>query len=199
MAKKTDDDDVRKLTKAMEETLSGKRFQHTLGVAYTAAAMAMKYEVDVKKALIAGLLHDCAKCMSDEKLLKLSEKENIEVTEVERRNPYLLHAKVGAMLAAKEYGIDDEEILDAITYHTTGRPGMTDLEKIVFVADYVEPGRDKAPNLAKVRKLAFEDLDETVRKILKDTLKYLEEEKESDFEIDPMTAKTYEYYQKKEK
>ncbi len=198
MVKKTEDD-VRKLTKAMEETLSGKRFQHTLGVAYTAAAMAMKYEVDVKKALIAGLLHDCAKCMSDEKLLKLSEKENIEVTEVERRNPYLLHAKVGAMLAAKEYGIDDEEILDAITYHTTGRPGMTDLEKIVFVADYVEPGRDKAPNLAKVRKLAFEDLDETVRKILKDTLKYLEEEKESDFEIDPMTAKTYEYYQKKEK
>ncbi len=198
MAKKTDDD-VRKLTKAMEETLSGKRFQHTLGVAYTAAAMAMKYEVDVKKALIAGLLHDCAKCMSDEKLLKLSEKENIEVTDVERRNPYLLHAKVGAMLATKEYDIDDEEILDAITYHTTGRPGMTDLDKIVFVADYVEPGRDKAPNLAKVRKLAFEDLDGAVRRILKDTLKNLEGEKGSDSEIDPMTAKTYEYYQKKEK
>ena len=133
MAKKTDDD-VRKLTKAMEETLSGKRFQHTLGVAYTAAAMAMKYDVDVKKALIAGLLHDCAKCMSDEKLLKLSEKENIEVTDVERRNPYLLHAKVGAMLASKEYDIDDEEILDAITFHTTGRPGMTDLDKIVHLA-----------------------------------------------------------------
>jgi predicted HD superfamily hydrolase involved in NAD metabolism len=198
VAKKTDDD-VRKLTKAMEETLSGKRFQHTLGVAYTAAAMAMKYEVDVKKALIAGLLHDCAKCMSDEKLLKLSEKENIEVTDVERRNPYLLHAKVGAMLATKEYDIDDEEILDAITYHTTGRPGMTDLDKIVFVADYVEPGRDKAPNLAKVRKLAFEDLDGAVRRILKDTLKNLEGEKGSDSEIDPMTAKTYEYYQKKEK
>ena len=198
MAKKTDDD-VRKLTKAMEETLSGKRFQHTLGVAYTAAAMAMKYDVDVKKALIAGLLHDCAKCMSDEKLLKLSEKENIEVTDVERRNPYLLHAKVGAMLASKEYDIDDEEILDAITFHTTGRPGMTDLDKIVFVADYIEPGRDKAPNLAKVRKLAFEDLDGAVRRILKDTLKYLEGEKGSDSEIDPMTAKTYEYYQEKEK
>ena len=198
MAKKTDDD-VRKLTKAMEETLSGKRFQHTLGVAYTAAAMAMKYDVDVKKALIAGLLHDCAKCMSDEKLLKLSEKDNIEVTDVERRNPYLLHAKVGAMLARKEYDIEDDEILNAITYHTTGRPGMTDLEKIVFVADYIEPGRDKAPNLDKVRKLAFEDLDGTVRKILKDTLKYLEGEKGGDGEIDPMTAKTYEYYQKKEK
>ena len=198
MAKKTEDD-VRKLTKAMEETLSGKRFQHTLGVAYTAAAMAMKYGVDMKKALVAGLLHDCAKCMSDEKLLKLSEKENIKVTDVERRNPYLLHAKVGAMLANKEYDIDDEEILNAITYHTTGRPGMTDLEKIVFVADYMEPGRDKAPNLEKVRKLAFEDLDEAVRKILKDTLKYLEEEKGSDFEIDPMTAMTYEYYKKKEK
>jgi len=198
VAKKTEDD-VRKLTKAMEETLSGKRFQHTLGVAYTAAAMAMKYGVDMKKALVAGLLHDCAKCMSDEKLLKLSEKENIEVTDVERRNPYLLHAKVGAMLANKEYDIDDEEILNAITYHTTGRPDMTDLEKIVFVADYMEPGRDKAPNLEKVRKLAFEDLDEAVRKILKDTLKYLEEEKGSDFEIDPMTAMTYEYYKKKEK
>lgn len=196
MAKKTDDE-IRKLTKAMEDALSGKRYQHTLGVAYTAASMAMKYDVDVKRAVIAGLLHDCAKCLSDEKLLKIAEKEGLEITESERKSPYLLHAKVGALYAEKEYDVDDQEILSSIKYHTTGRPGMTDLEKIVFVADYIEPSRDKAPNLAKMRKLAFEDLDKTVRLILKDTLEYLKE-KGSEDEIDPMTAVTYEYYRKKE-
>ena len=188
MAKKTDDE-IRKLTKAMEDALSGKRYQHTLGVAYTAASMAMKYDVDVKRAVIAGLLHDCAKCLSDEKLLKIAEKEGLEITESERKSPYLLHAKVGALYAEKEYDVDDQEILSSIKYHTTGRPGMTDLEKIVFVADYIEPSRDKAPNL--------EDLDKTVRLILKDTLEYLKE-KGSEDEIDPMTAVTYEYYRKKE-
>lgn len=183
--------DLKKIRKAMEKCQDAKRFEHTLGVAYTAAALAMRYDGDIKNAQIAGLLHDCAKCLSDEKRLSICEKHNISMTEIERRNPFLLHAKVGSFLAMEEYKIKDSDIIHAILNHTTGRPGMSLLEKIIFIADYIEPGRKNAPNLAEIRKLAFEDLDAALLKILSDTLEYL---KSTDGEIDPMTARTYEYY-----
>ena len=194
MAKK-DDEQLKKLTKAMEEVQTGKRFQHTLGVEFTAAAMAMKYGLSVYNAQIAGLLHDCAKCLSDEKLIKICNKNNLPVSDVEKRNPYLLHGKAGAFLAKSEYGIDDQDVLNAIEWHTTGRPGMSDLEKIVFIADYIEPGRKNAPNLEEVRKMAFEDLDCTMIRILQDTLNYLKASDKG--EIDPKTMETYEYYQRR--
>lgn len=193
MAKK-EDDIFKKLTKAMEEMQSGKRFQHTVGVEYTAAAMAMRFGVDVNSARLAGLLHDCAKPLEDEKLLKICEKYNLPVSEIECRNPYLLHGKVGACLAKEKYEVTDEDVLNAISWHTTGRPGMSDLEKIIFIADYIEPNRKDAPNLQEVRKLAFDDLDKTLIRILKDTMDYLNGGKR---EIDPMTLKTYEYYSKR--
>lgn len=192
MAKNTDDL-IKRLTKAMEEELTGKRFLHTLGVEYTAAALAMKYDVPLLNAQVAGLLHDNAKCLSDEKQLKICEKNHLHVSDVEKRNPYLLHGKVGAFLAKTEYGIEDDDILNAITWHTTGRPDMSVLEKIIFVADYIEPGRKEAPGLEEIRKLAFEDLDRAMIRILEDTLSYLGS---GDREIDPMTRKTYEFYVK---
>lgn len=183
--------DLKKIRKAMEKCQDAKRFEHTLGVAYTAASLAMRYDGDIKNAQIAGLLHDCAKCLSDEKRLSICEKHNISMTEIERRNPFLLHAKVGSFLAMEEYKIKDPDIIHAILNHTTGRPGMSLLEKIIFIADYIEPGRKHAPNLKEIRKLAFENLDAALIKILSDTLEYL---KSTDGEIDPMTARTYEYY-----
>lgn len=182
---------IKKIRKAMEKTLDPRRFEHTLGVAYTAAALAMRYDCDVVKAETAGMLHDCAKCMSNEKRLKICEKHNISVTEIERRNPFLLHAKVGSYIAMEKYGIHDGDIIQAILNHTTGRPDMTLLEKIVYIADYIEPGRKQAPNLGQIRKLAFIDLDEALFKILEDTLVYL---KQAEGDIDPMTQKTYEFY-----
>ena len=166
-------DILKKLTKEMQKVQDPKRFTHTLGVEYTAAALAMRYGEDVERAQIAGLLHDCAKCMENDKLLSACEKYHLPVTDVEKRNPYLLHARVGSYLAKKEYKIEDPEILSAILYHTTGRPGMTLLEKIIFTADYIEPGRKQAPNLTQIRHLAFTDLDAAVTKILEDTLEYL--------------------------
>ena len=183
--------DIIKLRKAMKKVQDNKRFEHTLGVAYTAAALAMRYEEDILKAQIAGLLHDCAKCLKDEKILNICKKENMSISEIERRNPYLLHAKAGAVLAKEKYNIDDEDIINAIYNHTTGRPEMSRLEKIIFIADYMEPGRKSAPNLALIRKMAFEDLDSTLCKILQDTLAYL---KKSDCEIDPATEITWNYY-----
>lgn len=187
---------IKKIRKAMEKSLDPKRFEHTLGVAYTAAALAMKYDCDIQKAEIAGMLHDCAKCMSNEKRLNICSKHNIRVNEIERRNPFLLHAKVGSYIAMQKYNIHDKDIINAILNHTTGRPDMSTLEKIIYVADYIEPGRKQAPNLTVIRKLAFEDLDEALYRILEDTLVYLNGE---DGEVDPMTQKTYDFYKEERK
>ena len=177
----------------MEKVQDAKRFEHTLGVEYTAASLAMRYEYDLIDAQTAGLLHDCAKCLSDKTQLSICKKHNLSVSAVESRNPFLLHAKTGACLAEKKYGITDPNILNAIRYHTTGRPGMGLLEKIIFLADYIEPGRKHAPNLSEIRKLAFLDLDMALEKVLEDTLGYL---KSSGGETDPMTEKTWRYYRK---
>lgn len=183
----------------MEQTLERKRFEHTLGVAYTAANLAMVHGVSVEKALTAGMLHDCAKCMSHHKQISLCKKNKMVLSEIETENHSpLLHAKAGSCLARKKYGVADEEILQAISYHTTGRPNMSPLEKIIYIADYIEPGRERAKrsyadvqNLQEVRKMAYQDLDKTLCKILSDTLDYLSRK---GGRIDSMTRDTYEYY-----
>ncbi len=183
---------LKKLRHAMEKTLEPKRYEHTLGVAYTAASLAMVHEADVEKALIAGMLHDCAKCMPFHKQIAVCEKHNVSLSEVERtENSPLLHAKAGSTLARTEYGITDDDILNAISYHTTGRPDMSTLEKIIYIADYIEPGRKTLPNLSRVRKIAYQNLDDTMRQILNDTLEHLKEKGGS---IDPMTKETYQFY-----
>ena len=183
--------DLKRIRKKMEKTLDPKRFEHTLGVTYTAAALAMCYQADINKAQVAGLLHDSAKCMDNDKKISICQKHNIQMNEIEKQNPFLLHAKVGSYIAMKKFGINDPDIINAILNHTTGRPGMSTLEKIIYIADYIEPGRKQAPNLTEVRKLAFQNLDDALLKILENTLSYLEESSEV---IDPMTRKTYEYY-----
>ena len=183
--------DLHKIKKQLMKALDEKRYEHTLGVAYTSACLAMRHGERIEDAYLAGLLHDCAKCMDNEKKLQICHKHGIEINLAEERNPYLLHAKVGGYLAEKKYHVNRPEIIDAIRYHTTVRPGMTLLDKIVYIADYIEPGRDHAPNLAQVRAIAFQDIDKTLLKILEDTLQYLEK---SEKEMDPMTQKTYEYY-----
>lgn len=183
--------DAKAIRRAMEKNQDEKRYEHTLGVAYTATALAMRYDVPLKDAEIAGLLHDCAKCMDDEKKISFCEKHNISFSEIERKNPYLLHAKVGSFMAMETYHISENDIINAILNHTTGRPDMSTLEKIIFVADYIEPNRKQAPNLTAIRKLAFQDLDKALLWILKDTLTYLNS---IEGEIDPMTQKTYDYY-----
>ena len=183
---------LKKIRKAMQKELNSKRYEHTLSVAYTAANLAMVHSSDTDKALIAGMLHDCAKCIPDNKLISICEKNSLDISEVEINNPSaLLHAKVGAHLAHKKYGINDEDIINAIKYHTTGRPNMSKLEKILYIADYIEPGRKHAPNLKQIRTMAYQDLDATLLKILEDTLSYLTS---CDGQIDPMTKETYNYY-----
>lgn len=194
--KKEDFPSCKKLQEQMKEVQTGKRFQHTLGVSFTAAALAMRYGYDVKKAQLAGLLHDCAKCLPDEKLLALCREHNLPCSEVEERLPYLLHGKVGAFLAKNQYGIDDEEICHAISCHTTGCPEMSLLDKILFLADYIEPERKQIPNLDEIRMVVFRDLDEGLMLVLSNMLSYL---KQTGQEVDTTTQLTYDYYRNMQK
>lgn len=186
------DYDLVGLQHLVKKKLTSKRFYHTMGVAYTAANMAMRYRGDMEQAFLAGLFHDIAKCYSDGKLLEKAEKYGLEISLSEREAPYLLHGKVGAWQTFYKYGIEDKEIMDAICYHTTGRPDMTLLGKIIFTADYMEPGRAEVPGLKGVREMAFVNLDETVYMILESTMEYLKGKKT----IDPMTRETFEFYKK---
>lgn len=180
-----------KIIKSVKQSQTKERFHHTIGVAYTAAALAMKYEIDIEKAFLAGILHDCAKCLSDEQLLEQCRQYNIEINEFEQISPYLLHAKLGAHYAKIQYGIDDPEIINAIITHTTGTSNMTMLGKIIFVADYIEPNRTKAPNLAVIRKTSYENIDMAVFIIIEDTIKYL---RKTDKSIDASSIETYNFY-----
>ncbi len=184
--------DLANIRKELEKILSSKRYAHTLGVAYTAAALSMAHGEPVEDAMTAGLLHDCAKSMHGSELVAICEKARLNVTAVERSNPTaLLHAKAGAYLAQHKYGVNDDDILNAIRYHTTGRPDMSKLEKILYIADYIEPNRKQLAELDLIRRIAFHDLDRTMEKILENTLTHL---RSSDGPLDDMTIKTYNYY-----
>ncbi len=183
--------DISKIKKKLKKKLDKERYHHTLDVASTAVCMAMRYEVDLETANLAGLLHDCAKCIPDDEKYELCAKYNISLSDAERQNPSLLHAKLGAYIARDKYGVKDQEILDAITWHTTGKADMTTLEKIIFIADYIEPGRTKQKNLAQIRKMAFINLDETMYLIVKDTLEYLSTTPKT---IDENTHGAFGYY-----
>ncbi|MGN0364248.1 MAG: bis(5'-nucleosyl)-tetraphosphatase (symmetrical) YqeK [Bilifractor sp.] len=177
----------------LRKELTESRYRHTLGVTYTACALAMRYDADLTKARLGGLLHDCAKCIPNAEKVEICKKKNIPVTKFEMEHPVLLHAKLGAYIARKDYGCEDQEVLDAITWHTTGKPDMTLLEKIVFISDYIEPNRDKAPHLPAIRRAAFYDINECMYMILKDTVEYLSENPKS---MDETTISAFQYYQK---
>lgn len=137
--------------------LKAKRIPHVLGTEQTAKALAEKYGADVEKARFAALLHDSTKRLSMEEQLALVERYHIALDELEQHALKLLHAKTGAALARDVYGADDE-IYNAILWHTTGKPNMTVLEKVLYLADYIEPNRD-FDGVDDLRKVVWEDLD----------------------------------------
>ena len=183
--------EILELREKLKRKLNKSRYEHSLSVSYTCVCLAMRYEYPLDKAELAGLMHDCAKCYEDEEIIRRCEKHNIAITEEEKMAPAVLHAKYGAWLACDRYHVTEPEILSAIACHTTGKPEMGTLDKILYMADYIEVRRDKAENLPQMRKLAFEDLDEALYQILKGTLAYLE--RRGCF-VDPATRETFEYY-----
>ena len=189
-------DSYKKIRKKLESALDAERFEHTLGVAKTAQLMACLYGYNPDKAYLAGLLHDCAKNIPNKEKIKLCKNNNIELTSIELDNPSLIHAKAGTVVAHDDYKIDDVDILDAIASHTTGKPGMTLLQMIIFIADYIEPGRPLREGLNEIRAMAMNyteeyALEKTIVLIIENTLSYL---KDSAKLIDPTTTDTFNYY-----
>lgn len=183
--------DRMQMTAKLKEKLPADRFEHSIGVEYTAGTMAFLYGVDYEKAMIAGLLHDCAKYVPGDKKIQKCRKRGIPISPIEEANPELLHAKLSAVYAEEKYHVKDEEILSAITWHTTGKPNMSTLDKIIYIADYIEPNRRVLPEMDLIRKEAYTDLDQCLLHILKNCIQYL---KHKGSVIDPLTKQTYDYY-----
>lgn len=186
--------EIQNIIKELGECISKKRLRHSIGVMYTAGCMAMRYNVSVDNAYYAGILHDCAKEYSDNELLKICKKNNVPVSDFEKENAFLLHGKAGACLAAKRYGITDENILDPIRYHTTGRVAMSVPEQIIFIADYIEPNRAMFDGLEEIRHMAFVDLDKACAMVIENCINYIKSTGRLNLGED--TIKTYDYYKK---
>ena len=146
----------------IKQMLSPKRFEHSIGVAKTAECLAKKYGEVPEKAYLAGVAHDIAKELPKDKFFELCKKGNIELDPVEIANPALLHGPAGSVLI-KDYGIDDEDIINAVRYHTVGREHMSRLEKIIYLADMIEPARSFR-EVDELRELAEHSLDLAVQK-----------------------------------
>ncbi len=182
------------MTKRLKSTMPRTRYLHTLSVATTAVTLAYMHGVDPWKAHLAGMLHDCAKGLPMEEQYEWIQKGRIEAEEDELALPAIVHAPAGVAVAREVYGVEDEEILSAIRWHTTGKRGMSGIDKVVYLADMIEPLRRPFPGLTRIRQIAYRDLDGAVRlaarisadhilgsgrQILKRTLELLEETDET--------------------
>lgn len=150
-----------KIKQKLKVLLSEKRYIHTISTQKEAIKLAKRYGVNPEKASLAALLHDCAKNVEPENMIRILEKQYIPVDDLEKSNPAILHGKVGKIMARYKFNVTDDAILDAIECHTTGRENMTMLEKIIFLADVIEETRDYS-GVDEVRVMAYEDIDKAL-------------------------------------
>jgi predicted HD superfamily hydrolase involved in NAD metabolism len=154
--------------------LSEGRYGHTLRVADTAADLARAHGLDEDRARLSALIHDAARDTRPEEFVRLAEEWDLPVGEPERQSPKLLHGPVAAELARRELGVEDEEVLEAVRAHTTGKPGMGPLALVLYVADKIEPARDY-PSVERLRVLAREDLHAAAAASLRRAIAHNEE------------------------
>ncbi|WP_096201338.1 bis(5'-nucleosyl)-tetraphosphatase (symmetrical) YqeK [Bacillus sp. FJAT-45350] len=178
--------DKNKALSIVKEQLTDHRYQHTIGVMATAVELSKRYGVDEKKAETAAIFHDYAKFRDKDEMRSIIIEQGFPEVFL-HYGTELLHAPCGAYLVKKEVGIIDQEILDAIYYHTTGRQGMTQLEKVVYLADYIEPGRS-FKGVDEVRELAKQDLDKAIIQSIVNTISFLMKKGQPIF---PETLATY--------
>lgn len=164
--------DKKQIAKDLESRLSRKRYVHSMGVSNAARHLARLYGADPDKAELAGLVHDCAKDLSLEEMQHLAEEGDFDCDDYMFHSRALLHGPAGSVLARRIYNINDQDILSAIYYHTTGNPNMTLLEKIIFLADYIEPSRD-FPGVEEIRQASERSLDEAMICAYRSTISHL--------------------------
>ena len=169
------------------------RFFHSLNVADMAKELALIYGEDPEKAYLAGLVHDCTKNTPPEKQLEIIESGGIKLTELERRNKKLWHAISGSVFIKSEYGIEDEAVISAVRYHTTGKAGMSLLQKIIYTADFTSAERDYE-GVERIRTLAKTKLDSAVYEGALFTVEKLEG---LGLDVHPDTVDAMNYYKQK--
>ena len=161
------------MRRILQNRLKKSRFAHSIGVADTAVKLAKRFGVNENKAYIAGLLHDCAREFENDELEGEAIKRGIKIGEVERTLPLLLHSYIGALMISEVYGVEDAEIKQAIWRHTVGAKNMTDLDKIIYFADMIEPHREYQ-GVEKLRHLAkTATLDEMTLTGLSESIKFI--------------------------
>lgn len=160
------------IRQTLRHRLSARRFEHSIGVSDTAAQLAERHGVDVDKAKLAGILHDCARDMPRNTLLHTAQAFGIVIGSIERRELALLHAPIGARLAQTVYGVTDPDIIAAIADHTVGGPRMSLLSTVIYLADYVEPNRS-FPGVDKLRSLAQSDLSAAMLEAFDHSIQYI--------------------------
>lgn len=163
---------IEEIREVLAAKLKPARFQHSLGVMAAAKRLAEKYGAASDKAELAGLLHDCARIYENDELTARARQALITPDEIEAAAPLLLHAPLGAVIAAQQFGINDEEILQAIRLHTTGGIMMTVLDKIIYLADMIEPSR-VYPNVDKLRSAAEQNLDKAMLLAFNQSINYV--------------------------
>lgn len=163
-----------KMAYKLKKELDRQRYEHTLGVEETAREMARIFGVDEEQAALAGLLHDCAKCMPLAQMTKAARHEDVD--DVMKTSKALMHAVAGRCIAEDVYNVKDEEVLSAIRWHTTGRAQMTPLEKIIYLADMIEPTRKSFDGLEELRVLCRTDLDAAMHRALSMSLEHVREQ-----------------------
>lgn len=156
----------------LSSTLSTKRFEHSVGTAKTAEKLAIIYNEDRRKAYLAGLVHDCTRETDIKGQINMLEALGIAVDDITLNTKELLHAVTAEYLIINEFNIDDKEIIAAVRFHTTGKENMTQLEKIIFLADVIEPSRD-FPGIEHVRQLAESSLDDAMLAAFESSIKFL--------------------------
>lgn len=163
---------IEEMADYIKSELKKERYKHSLGVMETAVKLAERYHEDIIKARIAGLIHDAAKSMSDVEILDIVKSNGYSIDDVSLQNPSLLHGLVASIIAEKKMDVKDKDILNAIIYHTTGRRDMSNLEKIIYLADYIEPGRS-FDGVEEMRQVAYEDLNTAMLSALNNTIKFV--------------------------
>lgn len=183
---------MRSINSYIERNFTEKRKIHTFAVCELAIKLAKKYDIDPEKVETAALFHDMFRGVPEQSINCYVKHLGLDPKYM--NNPNLAHGKIAAIVMERDYGIDDQDVINAVSYHTTGREAMSETEKILYIADATEPNR-VYPSVEMLRKLSFENLDKAVLESLKHTIKYIEER---GLYLDKDTVLARDYYMKKE-
>lgn len=180
-------EDIRKFT---QDHVKAKRYEHSVRVAEMCARLCRQYGLDDDKGYLVGIGHDMCKDFPEEELVKLALKDGMEISDYEKKNPFLLHGRAAAVTMKEKFGIEDEDILEAVSNHTTGIQGMCDLTKCLFVADKIEPGRPQSTDEYRNRLLKM-SLSELTYSVLEENYNYI---LSKGYEVYPGTKKMLDFY-----